>query len=65
MFQKRLTLLQRMLETKLFHVYKEELKALKIIGETLWEFCPRNLLENVHTLGSLNKGMDSVYERVP
>lgn len=54
-----------MLKTKMFHVYKEELKALKIIGETLWEICPRNLLENLNTLGSLNKGMDSVCEKVP
>lgn len=50
---------------KLSHVYKEELKALKIKGEVLWEFCPRNLLENLNTLGSLNKDMNSVCERIP
>ena len=50
---------------KLSHVYMEELKALKIKGEVLWEFCPRNLLENLNTLGSLNKGMNSVCERIP
>ena len=50
---------------RLSHVYKEELKALKIIGEILWEFCPRNLLENLNTLGSLNKGMNSACERIP
>ena len=65
-FLKRHILLGRMLKIrKLFHVYKEELKALKIKGEVLWEFCPRNLLENLNTLGSLNKDMNSVCERIP
>ena len=65
-FLKTHILLWRMLKTgKLSHVYKEELKALKIKGEVLWEFCPRNLLENLNTLGSLNKGMNSVCERIP
>lgn len=55
-----------MLKTEeLSHIHKEELKALKIIAEILWEFCPGNLLENLNTLGSLNKGMNSVCERIP
>lgn len=49
---------------KLFYMYKEELKFLKIIGEVLRNFCFKNFLENLNILGSLNKGMNFVCERV-